>query len=193
MKKVLLGLLIASATLFAVSGEEVYKQKCAACHQMQGMMDMSQMKAMRQKMQNATPEERQAMKAKMKKKMHESNMKAPAMQMVSMRLKKMTGSKEQFVVFVKDYIQSPSQEKGYCMPMAYKRFGVMPPIGKGLSEAERDAVANWLYDDFKGSWDDSMGGKMCQTKNKGMKCGGGKCGGKKSQMKCGAGKCGGNK
>ena len=190
MKKLLLGLLLASATLFAVNGHEVYKQKCATCHQMQGMMDMSQIQAMREKMQNATPQERQAMKTKMKKKMYESGMKAPAMQMVSMRLKKMTGSKEKFVLFVKDYIQNPSQDKGYCMPMAYKRFGTMPPIGKGLSEAEREAVANWLYDDFKGSWDDSMGAKTCQSNNKSMKCGGAK--GKKA-MKCGGGKCGGRK
>ena len=79
------------------------------------------------------------------------------------------------------------------MPMAYKRFGTMPPIGKGLSEAEREAVANWLYTNFKGSWDNSMGGMMCKKNNAGSKgkCGSGKCGGKSNKsMKCGAGKCG---
>ncbi len=96
-----------------------------------------------------------------------------------------------FIAFVEDYIQNPSQSKGYCMPMAYKRFGTMPPIGKGLTKKERATVAAWLYDNYKGSWGGSMDGKMCEMRNKGMssmKCGGGKCGSamKKSSAKCGA-------
>jgi len=180
MKKILINLLFVSTALFGVSGQEVYETHCASCHQMQGMMNSTQMKAMREKMQNASMDEKKVMKAKMKKKMQEHGMKAPAMQMVSMRLKKMTDSKEMFIVFVKDYIQNPSQAKGFCMPMAYKRFGVMPPIGKGLSDAEREAVAIWLYDTFEGSWDESMGAKSCEQKSaktpgsqkrSGMKCG----------------------
>ena len=114
-------------------------------------------------------------------------MKAPPMPMVSMRLKKMLkNDREKFIAFVEDYIQNPSQEKGFCMPMAYKRFGTMPPIGKTLSKEERATVAAWLYDNYKERWDDSMGGKMCEMKNKTMKCGSGKCGGAKSSAKCGA-------
>ena len=198
MKKVLLGLLLAGATLFAVSGEEVYKTNCASCHAMQGMMNQKEKSAMREKMQNATQEERMAMKQKMMEKMKNSDMKAPAMPMVSMRLKKMLDNdRTKFIAFVDDYIQNPSQEKGYCMPMAYKRFGVMPPIGQGMSSSERQLVASWLYDNFKGSWGGSMDSKACDMKNKGMKkgkgmkCGAGKCGGQgKNSMKCGAGKCG---
>jgi len=193
MKKSLIVSLMFVGSLFASSGQEVYEARCAACHQIDMKMDMSMMQGMREKMQNATQEERQAMRqemqAKMKKKMQEAGVRAPAMKMIAMRIKKMKGDdRENFVAFVKDYIQNPSKDKGVCMPMAYKNFGTMPPIGKGMSEADRVLVSEWLYDNFKNdSWDDSMGGQVCNKKNKMMKCGGGK----KANMKCGAGKCGG--
>lgn len=150
-----MSLVLLSITVFGMTGESVYKAKCASCH---------------------------AMKAKMEK----SGMLAPAMPMVSMRLKKMTGTKDKFIVFVKDYIQNPSQDKGFCMPMAYKRFGTMPAIGKGMTEKERTVVANWLYDNFKGKWGASKDAKACDSRNS-KKCGSKS---KKGSMKCGAGKCG---
>lgn len=155
MKKSLASLLVITSLLFASTGENIYNEKCVSCHQMKNMMNMSQM----------------------------NNMKAPAMQMISMRLKMMTETRKDFVDFVKDYIQNPSQAKGYCMPMAYANFGTMPPIGNDMSEEERDTVAQWLHDNFKGSWDRYMGGDM--------RCGSGKYGRQKgSSMKCGSGKCG---
>ena len=199
MRKIVLSLLFTGVALFGATGEEVYQKNCASCHAMQGMMSQQEKFAMREKMQNASQEEKMAMKQKMMEKMKSSDMKAPAMPMVSMRLKKMLDNdRAKFITFVDDYIQNPSQEKGYCMPMAYKRFGTMPPIGKGMSAQDRQLVATWLYDDFKGSWGNSMDGKMCDMKNrgmkkgKGMKCGTGKCGGAqgKNAMRCGAGKCG---
>ena len=191
MKKSFVSLLLIVSSLFALSGEEVYTQHCASCHTKDMMMNMGGMMEWRKKMQNSTKEEKQTMRQKMMKEMQDNDTKAPAMPMISMRIKHMTDSKEEFVAFVKDYIQNPSQEKGYCMPMAYKRFGVMPPVGKGMSEEERELVAQWLYDSFEGSWKDSMGGMMCENKN--MKCGSGKCGGaNKNGMRCGSGKCGSN-
>jgi cytochrome c5 len=176
-------------TLLASEGEAVYKAKCMVCHNEQGMMHQKEMQEMRQKMQNASREKRMAMREKMMEKMQKSDMKAPPMPMVSKRLKMMLQSREDFIAFVEDYIQNPSQKKGYCMPMAYKRFGTMPAIGKSLTPQERKAVATWLYDNFKGSWGGSMDGKMYEMRNKKMmKCGSGKCGGamQKSGTKCGA-------
>ncbi len=191
MKKLLLTALLSVSALYATSGEDVYKAKCAMCHANKGMMDKAQMMSMREKMQNASKEERMAMKEKMMQKMKKSGMKAPPMPMVSKRLKMKLSTRADFIAFVEDYIQNPSQSKGYCMPMAYKRFGTMPPIGKGLTQKERATVAAWLYDNYKGSWGNSQDGKMCEMRNKGMssmKCGGGKCGSamKKSSAKCGA-------
>jgi len=194
MKNIIWGLLLTGITLFAVTGEEVYQTNCVSCHAMQGKMNPQERASMHEKMQTATPQERKAMKQKMMKKMHNSDKKAPDMPMVSLRLKKMLDNdRKKFIDFVDDYIQNPSQDKGYCMPMAYQRFGVMPPIGLGMSEAERHAVATWLYDDFKGSWDSSEDAQMCGKQNHGAKKGKGKkCGGSKNtkSMKCGAGKCG---
>ncbi len=75
-------------------------------------------------------------------------LKAPPMSMVSRRVKVFYPKEEDFVRFVKDYIVNPSREKGVCMPMAYRVFGVMPPVGRTLSEEEREAVARWLYRSF---------------------------------------------
>ena len=192
MKKLFLGLLITMSALYASNGEAIYKAKCAMCHANKGMMSAQEKQEMRVKMQNATQEEKMAMREKMMQKMKKSKMKAPPMPMVSMRLKKMLAQdREKFIAFVEDYIQNPSQAKGFCMPMAYKRFGTMPPIGKTLSKEERATIAAWLYDNYKGSWGGSMDGKMCEMKNRGMKsmkCGGGKCGGamQKGSAKCGA-------
>ena len=149
-------------SLYATSGEDVYKAHCMSCHAIQNTKSFK--------------------------------MRAPGMPMVSMRLKNSLKEKEAFVTFVTDYIQNPSQEKGHCMPMAYKRFGTMPPIGKSLTKEQRNAVALWLYENFKGSWSESMGGKSCEMRNakkqNAMKCGAGKCGGaestQKNSAKCGA-------
>ncbi len=80
--------------------------------------------------------------------------KAPPMSEVSARVKKFYPTEDKFVSFVKDYITNPSKEKGVCLPMAYKIFGVMPPIGKGMSEEEKEAVAVWLYRRFGESWEE---------------------------------------
>ena len=188
MKKYMVSLLLLASSLFALGGEEVYTKHCASCHTKDMMMNMDTRMNWRQKMQNSNQEERQAMRQEMMQKMQNKNMKAPSMPMISMRIKHMTDSKDDFVNFVIDYIQNPNQEKGYCMPMAYKRFGVMPAVGKGMSEEERNLVAQWLYDNFKGSWNDSMGGMTCDKKNSNMKSGLGKCGAKQNNngMKCGS-------
>ncbi len=179
MKKILLTSAFVAASLFANSGEAVYKAKCMMCHK---IIDKSAMKA---KMAKLSPQERKAYKQKMMQQMG-----APPMNKVSARLKVFYPNKEEFVAFVKDYITNPDAKKAHCMPMALKRFGVMPPIGKSMSKADKEAVATWLYTNFHEQWQEmkscAVGGK------KAMKCGAGKCGGgmKKPAMKCGPGKCG---
>jgi len=159
MKNILIVLLLSVSGLFALSSEEVYESKCASCHKATSSMGVN-----------------------------DSSMKAPSMNMISMRIKKVKGSKENFIAFVKDYIQNPSEDKGVCMPMAFKRFGTMPAIGKSMSEEEIILVSQWLYDNFEGSWSDTNDAKVCEKKNCGSKCESNK----KQNMKCGAGKCGSN-
>ena len=187
MKKLLLVLVLGIGSLYASSGEDVYKAKCSMCHAQKGMMSKEKMQGMRTKMQNSSKEEKMAMREKMVQKMKKKGMRAPAMPMVSARLKMNLKTRKDFISFVEDYIQNPSKDKGFCMPMAYKNFGIMPPIGKGMSKKDRANVAQWLYDTYKDS-------SMCEMKGKkGMKCGTGKCGSAKKvkkTSKCGSGKCG---
>jgi len=177
----------------AQSGEEIYKAKCSTCHMQKPMMDKA-------KMMQMSKEERMSMRDKMMK-----DMKAPPLGKVSAKLKHdFAGDKAKFTAFVKEYIKNPSADKSRCMPMAVKRFGVMPAIGADMSDADLDTIANWLYDNFDQKWD-AAAMKGMQGK-KGMMCGSGKCGqgmgnGKKKMkaqgigqgMKCASGKCGGAK
>ena len=149
MKKIVAGLLMLSVFGFAKSGEDVYKQKCMACHTIDKKT---------------------------------KTMKAPPLAMVSARVKMVKRDKANFIEFVKDYITNPDKNKGVCFPRAYKKFGVMPPIGKSMSDAEKTAVAKWMY-----SLNTAKFEKMFKG---GMKCGGGSCDNKKPKMKCGPGKCG---
>jgi len=167
MKKILLITSILVYSLFGLNAQKVVEQKCVSCHQIKstmGMMIMSNRKLMNETMQSASEEEKKAIKKKMQEKIKNSGMKAPPMPMISMRLKMKTDSKEAFIAFVKDYVQYPSKEKGFCMPMAYMNFGVMPAMK--LSEAELEATAQWLYENHDEKWAESMDGMLCDIDKK---------------------------
>ena len=179
MKKIMLAALVATG-LFASNGAEVFKAKCAMCHKVVNM------KERQAKMRALPPKERKEMMMKFV-----STLKAPPINKVSARVKYFHPKKKEFVAFVSDYITHPDMKKALCMPMALKKFGTMPPVGMQMSEADKKAVAEWMYDHFKEKWTEM---KACAAGGQkgGMKCGAGKCGGmsKKPAMKCGAGKCG---
>jgi len=122
MKKMLLMLFITASALFATTGKTVFEKYCLSCHLEKSRVDEDK-----------------------------AVLKAPPMNRVSQRLKMNTTSKQEFISFVKDYIQNPSREKGFCRPRAYERFGTMPPIGKAMSQEERQLVAVWLYRHFRAS------------------------------------------
>ena len=167
MRRFLLMTAVLVHSLFGLNAQEVVDKRCVSCHQIKstmGMMIMSNRKLMHESMQSASEEEKKEIKKKMREKIKNSGMKAPPMPMISMRLKMMTDSKEAFIAFVKDYVQHPSKEKGFCMPMAYMNFGVMPAMK--LSEAELEATAQWLYDNFDEEWRESMDGMLCDMDSK---------------------------
>ncbi len=147
MKKLtLLFALCAITGLFGAEGEAIFKAKCSACHILTppaGMMKGP-----------GTPEFKNAM----------ASLKAPPMVKVAQMAKMRYPKKESFVNFVTDYITNPDASKTVCMKKAIKGFGLMPPIGKSMSDAEKKAVAEWMYT-LKPS-------KKMQM----MKCGAGKCG-----------------
>jgi len=129
-------------------GYEIYKAKCSMCH-MERITKEQEMKFRKLVMAGERPP-----------------INAPPMNEVSARVKHFYPTEDKFVAFVTDYITNPSREKGLCMPMAFKMFGVMPPIGANLSEEDKKAVALWLYYNYTDKWEDfnkgmgkGMGGK----------------------------------
>lgn len=122
---------LAACTLFAADGYNVYQRHCAACHI--EMMDKATAVA--------------AFKT----------LKAPPMVEVSNRLKEniiIADDDEDVhrhlvILFIKDYIENPELYKTMCRPMALERFDVMPSLKGKLNDAERQAVAAWIYDRYK--------------------------------------------
>ena len=111
-----------STALFSATGKTVFEKHCISCHLEKSKVDEDK-----------------------------ATLKAPPMNRVSQRLKMNTSSRDEFIAFVKDYIQNPSREKGFCRQKAYNRFGVMPPVGKTMTQEERRLIAVWLYSHFKAS------------------------------------------
>ena len=130
MRAFIPSLLLATA-LFAADGYDVYKKHCASCHFV--MLPLEE-------------PERGRMAAKMK---------APTMRMVAMRLKMMINiqnedediQKKVTKAFIKEYIDDPNEDYVICMPIMVEKFGVMPAV-PGLSNAEKEAVAEWVWDQF---------------------------------------------
>ncbi len=124
-------LFLAAASLCAADGYDVYTRHCAACH-----IEL---------MDKATAVARF------------KTLKAPPMVEVSNRLKEniiIADDDEDVhrhlvILFIKDYIENPELYKTMCRPMALERFDVMPSLKGKLSDAERQAVAEWIYDRYK--------------------------------------------
>ncbi len=117
-------------------GYEVFKRSCSTCHR-----------------ETMTPQELAEVRDTVMKG-GKPPIKAPPMSEVSARVKKFYPTEEEFVKFVKDYITNPSREKSVCLPRALKLFGVMPPVGRVLSDEEREAVARWLFHRFSDTWEE---------------------------------------
>ena len=133
MKKSLLALLSAAAFLMASEdGYEVYKNSCASCH-----VEMISV-------------------AELKKNL--SKLKAPPMVEVANRIKSniVIADDDEDVhrrvvtLFISEYAQNPQLEHTMCDPMAVERFGVMPSLKEKLTKAQREAVAEWMYDRYEG-------------------------------------------
>lgn len=131
MKKTLLGTLLLASALFATDGYEVYKNNCMSCH--------VEMMTKKEVMKNI------------------KDMKAPPMVEVSGRLKENIQTTDEeddvnrylFILFVKDYIINPNLDNSMCHPGALERFGTMPSMKGKISNAEAQAVAEWIYDRYE--------------------------------------------
>ncbi len=125
-------LAVAGYTLWGADGYGVYQKYCMKCH-----VEMM--------------EKQEVMK-------HFNTLKAPPMVEVANRLKENViiadddndVKRRVIVAFIKDYIENPSVQYSMCHPMAIEKFGIMPSLKGKLSDKERQAVAEWVYDQYSG-------------------------------------------
>jgi len=133
MKKIIATTLLLGASLFGVDGYKVYQDNCKACH----VEMISKAETLRVF----------------------KTLKAPPMVEVSGKLKGtivIKGAKADdeeihrfaTIAFIKNYLMTPSMDYFMCNPGAVDRFGVMPSQAH-LSDAERQAVAEWIYDRYE--------------------------------------------
>ncbi|MEA3512389.1 MAG: hypothetical protein U9R37_02210 [Campylobacterota bacterium] len=52
------------------------------------------------------------------------------------------------IAFLEDYLMSPSQDKGYCEDMSYKKFGTMPSLKGFITPEQISIVVPWVYENF---------------------------------------------
>jgi len=131
VKKIILSVAILASTLFASDGYEVYKKNCMSCH----IEIMKKEEILK----------------------HVDTMVAPPMVEVSGRLKENIKTQDDeddvnrylFILFVKDYIVNPNLDNSMCNTGAIEKFGVMPSLKGKLSEDEKQAVAEWLYERYE--------------------------------------------
>ncbi len=70
---------------------------------------------------------------------------APPVKDVVRALKSHTETQEEFVSFIKDYINMPSKRKSLYGKKAIKQFGLMPSLSGVLTDEEATKLANDLY------------------------------------------------
>ena len=122
---------ILTSSLFGADGYEIYKKNCMECH-----VEMMQAKVALKNL---------------------DKLKAPPMVEVSNRLRENIVVKDDdddvhrylVTLFIKDYIQNPNLQNSMCHAGALERFGVMPKLKNKLTDIEKQAVAEWIYDRYE--------------------------------------------
>lgn len=123
---------LTAITLLGADGYKVFQKKCMQCHA-EMMTKTEALKSFK-------------------------TLKAPPMVEVSNKIKgnihivdEDKDIKRRVVIaFVKDYIENPSIQYSMCEPMALEHFGIMPSLKGKLTEKEKQAVAEWIYDYYEG-------------------------------------------
>jgi len=130
--KLIAFLLSMGIVVYGSDGYKVYQKHCMSCH-----VEMME-------------------KSEVLKKF--KTLKAPPMVEISNRLKGNIILKEPdemvkrrvVIAFIKDYMENPSIDHSMCEVGALDNFGIMPSLKGRLSDDEREAVAQWVYDRYKG-------------------------------------------
>lgn len=73
---------------------------------------------------------------------------APYVKDIVIKLKEETKTQEEFVSFIKNYINMPSKRKSLYGKRAIKQFGLMPSLSGLLTDEESTKLATYLYNDI---------------------------------------------
>ncbi|QFR42470.1 c-type cytochrome [Sulfurimonas xiamenensis] len=123
VKNIVLYTLLTTSTLFSQSGEELFNKYCAECHTTILGVDESG-----GKIKNIYG--------------------APYAKDVIHKLKTETKTKEEFISFIKDYINEPDKRKSVYGKKAIKQFGLMPSLKGAMTDSESSILAEYLYSDY---------------------------------------------
>lgn len=115
MKKILLIITVAGASLFASSGEELIKANCASCHTL-----------------------------KIPKSEMMPDFKAPPMDAVMFHMKDVIPKESDMKAFILDYVYNPDVSKSVCESHKVEKFGVMPSLKGKVSKKDLESIASYM-------------------------------------------------
>lgn len=126
--------LISFTFIWANEGEEIYKNKCASCHN--GFVSVETLKKNFSKQNNTL-----------------LRLKAPTLNQLTFRLKEQIGDprgdKEihfmEISAFISEYVITPNRQKSICLPEILKFFDTMPSMEGQITEYELNKVSAYLY------------------------------------------------
>ncbi len=141
MRPILSSILLFSSLLLAQgdkedsTGEEVYKKKCASCHQL--YISPSKL------LDNFMEHNNTILK-----------LTSPSINQIVFRLKNRIGDPKgdedihrmEIDSFVADYLMNPDKSKSVCLPKILKHFETMPSMKGKITVDEIEAVSSFLYD-----------------------------------------------
>lgn len=73
---------------------------------------------------------------------------APYIKDIVTKLKDKIQNKDEFILFIQDYINNPNKRKSLYSKGAIKKFGLMPSLNGVMSESESERLAIYLYSDY---------------------------------------------
>ena len=123
LKSILISSLFATSLVYAQSGSSLFNNYCASCHaEVLGINETGGVTT--------------------------NIYQAPYVKDIIKTLKAKTKTQEEFVSFIKDYINMPSKRKSLYSKKALKNFGLMPSLSGAFTDAESTRLAKYLYNDF---------------------------------------------
>ena len=123
MKKIIPFILLSTAILSAQPGDKIFAKNCASCHAT--ILGISNDGGYDNKYITQ----------------------APYITDLVAKLKKETASKEEFALFIRDYIKNPSKRKSLYGKRAIKEFGLMPALENIMSDEEINVLVKYLYEE----------------------------------------------